>query len=162
MRLFVDCGLIMGGSRVSVGVRRLYRLCMVTAFVLFCGVAGVSICAMVYSGIWCGVGFLLELCRFLCRSSNMYVFCFLFEFYFGFYLCVVRLKCTLWKTVGFDMSFDTFSESAAICSWMYMRKASLAHRPSFLMVVMGTLFRYIAIAPPARRLCEPTRFGDSP
>ena len=55
MRLFLDCGLIMGGSRVSVGVRRLYGLCMVTAFVGFCGVAGVSICAMVYLGFGCGV-----------------------------------------------------------------------------------------------------------
>ena len=51
----MDCGLIMGGSRVSVGVRRLYGLCMVTAFVGFCGVAGVSICAMVYLGFGCGV-----------------------------------------------------------------------------------------------------------
>ena len=61
----------------------------------------------------------------------------------------------------FDMSVDTFSE-APICLWIYMRNKLLAHRPSFFMVVMSTPFRYMAMAPLACRLWEPTRFDNSP
>ena len=57
---------------------------------------------------------------------------------------------------------DTPLEKAAICSWMYMRKVSLLQRPIFWMVLSGIPFRCIAVAPPARRLCELTSVGRIP
>ena len=62
IKRFVDCGLTMGGFSVAVGVWRLYGLCMVAAFLGFCGVDSVSICAMVYLGFGLGV---LVLCWFV-------------------------------------------------------------------------------------------------
>ena len=34
-------------------------------------------------------------------------------------------KAMLWKSIGCDISFDTFSEKAEICSCMYTRNVSL-------------------------------------
>ena len=77
IRLFVDCGLTMGGFSVAVGVWRLYGLCMVAAFLSFCGVYSVSICAMVYLGFGRGVlvfvGFWGFIVGFFCRLIEMYV-----------------------------------------------------------------------------------------
>ena len=68
----------------------------------------------------------------------------------------------LWNSSGRDIFVETFFEKTAICSWMYMRNVSLDHRPIFLMVSWEMLFRCIAMAPPARRLWEPTWLARSP
>ena len=68
----------------------------------------------------------------------------------------------LWNTMGVDMRVETLLESADICSWMYIRNVSLVQRPIFLMVACGTPLRYIAMAPPARRLWDPTSAGVRP
>ena len=52
---------------------------------------------------------------------------------------------------------ETLADKAEICSWMYIRKVSLFQRPIFFIVLCATPFRYMAIAPPARRLWDPTR-----
>ena len=57
---------------------------------------------------------------------------------------------------------DTPYDKAAICSWMYMRNVSLCQRPILRMVSCGIPLMYIAMAPPARRLCDPIRFGVKP
>ena len=64
--------------------------------------------------------------------------------------------------MGVDIFVATSEESAEICSCMYMRKVSLFQRPIFLIVLWATPLRYMAIAPPARRLWEPTRDADRP
>ena len=42
----------------------------------------------------------------------------------SWFYSIVRLKCTLWNVMHFNMSVDTFADRAVICSWMYMRKES--------------------------------------
>jgi len=64
--------------------------------------------------------------------------------------------------MGVDICVETFAERAEICSWMYIRNVSLVHRPIFFIVLWATPFRYMAMAPPARRLCEPTRLAVNP
>ena len=94
-RLVVDCGLTMGGISVAVGVWRLYGLCMVTAFVGFCGVDSISICALVYLGFGRGVLvfclFLGFICRFSCRLIKMYVFVGFLGFIVGFLCCSIEM-----------------------------------------------------------------------
>ena len=43
---------------------------------------------------------------------------------------------------------------------MYLRKASLDHRPTSMIVYVGTSFRHIAIAAPLRMECDPNSEGD--
>ena len=74
----------------------------------------------------------------------------------------VRWKCMLWNGTVFDICVDTLWENMAICSCMYSRNVSLDHRPIFLIVSWGTLFRCMAIAPPGRKLCKLASFGVSP
>ena len=95
----------------------------------------------------------------LCVVWDWFDVCLVSGFLFWF-LDYVLLKWTLWNVIRFDIRFDTLDYSAAICLWMYMRNKSLAHRPSFLIIVMPTPLRYIAIAPPAQRLWERTSFGN--
>ena len=45
---------------------------------------------------------------------------------------------------------------------MYLRKASLDHRPTSMIVYVGTSFRYIAIAAPLRMECDPNSEGWQP
>ena len=66
------------------------------------------------------------------------------------------------KSTVSPICFDTPFEKAAICSWMYTRKVSLLQRPIFWIVLSGILFRCIAVAPPARKLCELTSDGRIP
>ena len=68
----------------------------------------------------------------------------------------------LWNSNDWLICFETPEDRAAICSCIYMRKVSLFQRPIFFIVLWATPLRYMAIAPPARRLCEPTRAGDKP
>ena len=68
----------------------------------------------------------------------------------------------LWNSSGRDILVETFFEKMVICSWMYMRKVSHDHRPIFLMVSWEMLFGCMAIAPPARRLCDLTWLARSP
>ena len=49
-----------------------------------------------------------------------------------------------------------------ICSGMYMRKVLLDHLPIILMVSWEMLLMYIAMAPPAWILCDPTWLARSP
>ena len=48
---------------------------------------------------------------------------------------------------------------SAIWSWMYIKKVSEDHRPIFLMSSRSAPANLRAIAPPARRECDPTRDG---
>ena len=45
---------------------------------------------------------------------------------------------------------------------MYLRKASLDHRPTSMIVYVGTSFRHIAIAAPLRMECDPNSEGWQP
>ena len=45
---------------------------------------------------------------------------------------------------------------------MHLRKASLDHRPTSMIVYVGTSFRYIAIAAPLRMECDPNSEGWQP
>ena len=46
--------------------------------------------------------------------------------------------------------------------WMYWRKVRDLHLPCFMIVVSDAPFIFIAIAPPARSECTPTKFGAIP
>ena len=141
--MYTLCWLIVAGRCIGVEGRRLYGLYMV----LFL--------ALLYGGVWFAIG-VLFFC--LVQVPRLVLVLVLLSCFYS----IVQLKCTLWNVIRFYMIMDTFAERVAICSWLYMRKELLAHQPSFFMMVMSTPLRYMAMSPPARRLCEPTRFGNSP
>ena len=55
-----------------------------------------------------------------------------------------------------------FKEKHSTCFWIYRRKASLDHLPMIMIVKVGTLARYIAIAAPERMEWVPMSSGPKP
>ena len=57
---------------------------------------------------------------------------------------------------------ETLEEKPSTCLRMYRRKASLDHLPMIMIVNVGTLERYMAMAAPERRECVPISFSEKP
>ena len=57
---------------------------------------------------------------------------------------------------------DTLCENCSTCFRMYRRKASLDHRPIIMIVNVGTLARYMAMAEPDLMECVPISSGSKP
>ena len=78
---------------------------------------------------------------------------------------MARRVCA-WGTLKKEPRWIMRVETPDVNSWtwrrMYLRKASLDHRPTSMIVCVGTSFRHIAIAAPLRMECDPNSEGWQP
>jgi hypothetical protein len=58
-----------------------------------------------------------------------------------------------------DIFHATPAISAPICEWIYVRYVNDDHLPTRIIVLSDAPLSFIAIAPPARRLCAETRLS---
>ena len=66
------------------------------------------------------------------------------------------------KSSFWSIREETFEEKPSTCFRMYRRKASLDQRPMIMIVYVGTLARYMAMAAPDLRECVPMSSAVKP